>query len=108
MLIPFETLKAVQAAAVLLKEENGTMSRLRLLKLLYIADRESIAETLRSITGDDVMAMDHGPVLSKTYRLIKREAGAENVIWDKYIAQDGDRNHALVADPGDGRLSEYE
>lgn len=108
MLISFETLKTVQAAAILLKEENGTMSRLRLLKLLYIADRESIAETLHSITGDDVMAMDHGPVLSKTYRLIKREAGAGNESWDKYIEQDGDRNHKLLADPGDGRLSEYE
>ena len=75
MVIPFDTLKIVQAAAVLLKEEAGQMTRLRLLKLLYIADRESLAETLRPISGDDVVAMDHGPVLSSTYKLIRREGG---------------------------------
>jgi len=84
------------------------MTRLRLLKLLYIADRESIAETFQPITGDDIVAMDHGPVLSKTYRLIRREVQTGNAIWDKYIAQDGDRNHMLVDQPGDGTLSEYE
>jgi uncharacterized phage-associated protein len=108
MIICFETLKTVQAAAVLLKAAGGQMTRLRLVKLLYIADRESIAETLRPITGDDVVAMDHGPVLSLTYKLIRREAGPKNVTWDKYIAQKGSRDHVLVNDPGDGSLSEYE
>lgn len=108
MVIPFDTTKAVQATAVLLKEHDGVMSRLRLLKLLYIADRESIAETLHPITGDQPVAMDHGPVLSQTYRLIRREAGRENAIWDQYIVQDGSRNHKLVNDPGEEHLSEYE
>lgn len=108
MVIPFDALKTVQAAAVLLKEEGGQMTRLRLLKLLYIADRESIAETLRPISGDDVVAMDHGPVLSWTYKMIRREGGPKNVTWDKYIAQKGERDHVMVNDPGEGSLSEYE
>jgi uncharacterized phage-associated protein len=108
MIISFDTLKTAQAAAVLLKEEGGKMTRLRLLKLLYIADRESIAETLRPITGDDVVAMDHGPVLSRTYQLIRREAGSANFVWNKYIAQEGARDHVLINDPGDSQLSEYE
>lgn len=108
MVIPFDTLKVVQAAAVLLRAEGGCMSRLRLLKLLYIADRESIAETLRPITGDDVVAMDHGPVLSQTYRLIRREPGTDNAVWDRHIGQDGARDHVLRSEPGDGLLSEYE
>ncbi len=108
MVISFNPLKTVQAAAILLKEGSGRMTRLRLLKLLYIADRESIAETLRPISGDEVVAMDHGPVLSLTYKMIRREAGPMNLIWDKYIARKGDRDHVLVDDPGDGSLSEYE
>ncbi len=108
MVIRFDTMKAVQAAAVLLKEEGGRMTRLRLLKLLYIADRQSIAETLRPITGDDAVAMDHGPVLSQTYRLIRGEAGQTNAIWDDYIVKKGKRDHILANDPGDQRLSEYE
>src|SRR6266480_2169456 len=101
MIIPFDPLKAAQAASVLLKEEGGRMSRLRLLKLLYIADRESIAETLRPITGDEVVAMDHGPVLSMTYRFICRRQAPGTAIWETYIVQDGLRDHVLVADPGD-------
>jgi hypothetical protein len=105
--MPFDTLRTVQAAAVLLKMEGGRMTRLRLLKLLYIADRESMAETARPITADDVVAMDHGPVLSKTYKLIRGEAGADNATWDKYIARDGTRDHVLISDPGEGQLSDY-
>jgi len=103
----FDTLRTVQAAAVLLKLEGGRMTRLRLLKLLYIADRESMAETARPITADNVVAMDHGPVLSQTYKLIRGEAGAENAVWDKYIARDGARDHVLTSDPGEGQLSDY-
>jgi hypothetical protein len=32
-------------------------------KLLYLADRESLKKTGRPITGDRVVAMEHGPVL---------------------------------------------
>lgn len=39
------------------------MSYLRMLKLLYLADRESLKETGHTITGDRVVAMEHGPVL---------------------------------------------
>jgi len=108
MLIPFNTMKAIQAAAVLLKQaDNRCMSRLRLLKLLYIADRQSIAETLRPITGDNVKAMDHGPVLDTIYDLITRKS-EDTPLWERYITQNGLRDHQLVIDPGTGSLSEYE
>src|SRR6185437_10320716 len=99
-------LKVVQAAAVLLKEHAARMSRLRLLKLLYIADRESLVETLHSISGDHVVAMDHGPVLSRTYNLLKGE-DCESPLWDQFIVQEGPQDHRLCADPGVGKLSRY-
>jgi uncharacterized phage-associated protein len=107
MIIPFNTMKAVQAAAVLLNRHEGRMTRLRLVKLLYMADRESIAETLRPVTGDDIVAMDHGPVPTRIYRLICRR-DVESPLWDAYITQQGDRDLALTADPGQGKLSRYE
>ena len=74
MILHFNITKTIQASAVLLKADpNHSMSRLRLLKLLYIADRESLTERARPITGDYPVAMDHGPVLSNTYNLIKGE-----------------------------------
>jgi uncharacterized phage-associated protein len=81
---------------------------MRLLKLLYIADREAIAETLHPITGDNAVAMDHGPVLSQTYKLIRREAQVHQEVWDGFIAQEGARNHVLINDPGKDLLSEFE
>jgi uncharacterized phage-associated protein len=107
MVIPFDTMKTIQAAAVLLKEHGGQMSRLRLLKLLYIADRQALAETRRPITGDRVAAMDHGPVPSTTYNLLKGEHSA-TVTWDQFIKQVGPQEHRLIDDPGVGRLSRYE
>jgi hypothetical protein len=40
----FDSLKTTQAAAILLSLTDGVMDRMRLLKLLYIVDRELLAE----------------------------------------------------------------
>jgi uncharacterized phage-associated protein len=98
--------KTLQASAVLLRRDGKRMSRLRLLKLLYIADRELLAVKARTITGDRVVAMKYGPVLSQTYDLIKGlEARAGE--WDEFIHSEG---HAieLRRDPGLDDLSRAE
>jgi uncharacterized phage-associated protein len=79
------------------------MSSLRLLKLLYIADREWLAETGEPITGDRACAMKYGPVLSSVYDLIKGN-GSKAGVWDDHIHTDGYAVE-LVADPGRGELS---
>ena len=81
------------------------MTRLRLLKLLYIADRESISETEAPITGDTVAALDHGPVLSETYNLIKGEA-FDALTWNRYF-RSANEDVILREDPGVDRLSRY-
>ena len=42
------------------------MSYMRLLKLLYLAERKSLAETGRPILGDRTIAMQQGPVMEAT------------------------------------------
>ena len=106
----FDMEKTVQAAAVLLKHDRGQrMGRLRLLKLLYLVDRQSIADTGEPVTGDQPVAMRCGPVLSRTYDLIKgsddSSGGTSN--WSQCIESDGTAVH-LVADPGTDALSRYE
>ena len=107
MLIPLDILKLIQAATVLLKEHTEhRMSRLRLLKLLYIADREYLATKARPITGDNVVAMDHGPVLTTAYDLIKgQDFNARK--WQHYLETRG-LNVVLIHDPGVGKLSRHE
>ena len=82
------------------------MGRLRFLKLLYVADREALVERARPITGDKPVAMDHGPVLTQTYDLIK---GTDYAcpIWDRYLRSVG-RDIELIDDPGVGKLTRYE
>lgn len=107
VLIPFNVIKVAQASAVLLKQESRRcMGRMRLLKLLYIADREALAQFRRPITGDRAAAMKNGPVLSRTYDLIKgQDVGV--VEWGRFL--ESDRHMVLLReDPGNGRLSRAE
>jgi len=68
---------------VLLKfEESREMDRVRLLKLLYIADRESIAQTGEPILGTKLVAMKWGPLHSKVLDLINGVgAPEEEAVW---------------------------
>ncbi len=68
---PFNERKALAAATYLLGRNGGTMNYMRLLKLLYFADRMSFQEYGRPITGDRYVAMKKGPVLSMVYDRIK-------------------------------------
>ena len=103
----FNIEKAMQSVATLL-HFHGTkeMSYLRLLKILYIADRESLQETGQPITGDQIVAMEHGPVLSAVYDLIKGEHSSWST-WSKFFKKIGYRIE-MIADPGNGKLSKYE
>jgi len=85
----FDVRKAAEAAAFLLNREPGrAMTRIRLIKLLYLADRRSLELTGRPITGDRVVAMKHGPVLSNTYDCIKGECVHQSV-WDAHFVSEG-------------------
>ena len=79
--------KATQAAARLLAARGGKMSYLKLLKLLYFADRLALVKLGRPITFDKYYSMENGPVLSQTCDLIKDKASPKlGRYWKKYIA----------------------
>ena len=61
----FNEVKATQAAARLLRNRGGRMSYMKLIKLLYLADREALSRWGRPITTDKYVSMDKGPVLSR-------------------------------------------
>ena len=102
----FNPHKAIQAAGVLLRFERNRMSYTRLLKLLYIADREAIKDHGLPILGSKAVAMDHGPLHSDVYNLIKG-IHEKTPIWSRYFATTGYRVEA-VDQPENGLLSEYE
>lgn len=80
----FDERKATQVAALLLRQRGGRMSYLKLIKLLYLADRESLARWGFSITKDRYVSMPHGPVVSNTYNLMIDEG--DKHYWSRYIS----------------------
>ena len=87
------------------------MSYMKLLKLLYLVDREALLRWGRPVSTDRYVSMDRGPVLSKTLDLIN-EGAEDNIgrIWAKYISSPlGDHEVELVQpDPPNDELSRAE
>src|SRR5580700_367699 len=82
---PLKIEKTIQAIGVLFRHDGvRRMNYMRLLKLLYIADREAVKETGRPITGGPLMAMERGPVLQEVYDLIRGQHAAMP-FWDRYF-----------------------
>ena len=104
---PFDLLKGIQALGVLHSEENDAkVSYYRLLKLLYIADREYLRETGRPIVGGRDVAMDRGPLSSNAYNLIKGEHPDASQ-FSKVFRREG-RLLEKVTEPGRDELSKRE
>lgn len=69
----FDERKAVEAAAHLAARDGkgGAIDRLRLIKMLYMADRTALHRLAAPITGDSPSSLPKGPVLDTVYDLIR-------------------------------------
>jgi uncharacterized phage-associated protein len=109
----FDSHRASQLAAYLLSLSPGRrMNYMLLLKMLYLADRESLKEEGVPLTGDDAYALDYGPVLSKIYDLIRPTAQSrlsekERAVWESHLATEG-YDLVLKHPAGTDELSRYE
>src|ERR1039457_6692110 len=78
MKLLFNEAKATQAATQFLRLRGGRISYIKLIKLLYLADREALIRWGRPITTDCYVSMDVGPVVSRIYDLIRMEARCQS------------------------------
>lgn len=104
----FDEKKAAQAAAYLLQLNQGKMNYMVLIKLLYLADRKALTETEMPITGDHMVCMPHGPVLSSILDLINWGDPDTNSAWFKHISEPSNRLVSIKEDSEFEELSEYE
>jgi uncharacterized phage-associated protein len=87
MRFAFNERKAAQAAAYLIKKHGGQLNYMKLIKLLYLADRMALLERGAPITGDRMVAMPKGPVLSAILDLITwGTRGAQRSVWSEYVS----------------------
>lgn len=99
----FDERKARAAASVLLECAGGRMPYIRLIKLLYLADRESFDRRARPIVGGRYVSMNYGPVLSEVLNLIRQESA----VWSKAIEKQ-ETDVVLRGAPDVGPLSDDE
>lgn len=92
----FNEKKAAQAAACLLRLHGGRMNYMVLIKLLYLADRRSLVETGYPITGDCMVSMRHGPVLSAILDLVTMGEKESEACWREYISEPEGYDVALL------------
>ena len=72
------------------------MSHLKLMKLLYLADREAIRMYGRSISEDQAVSMPHGPVLSMTLNYMDGNIKSEQGGWESWISDKENHEMSLV------------
>jgi uncharacterized phage-associated protein len=96
----FDERKAGQAAAFLLHKAGGQLTVLKLIKLMYLAERESLRRYGDTITGDSFVSMPHGPVTSAVLDHINDLLPSSDPRgWKFWVADRADNNLAL-REPG--------
>jgi len=109
MVLRFNERRATEAAAKFLKLRGGRMSYLKLIKLLYLLDREALLGWGRPVTTDRYVSMDNGPVVSRIYGLIREEpAPGTDPVWRQFISAPSNYEVSLTAEPETEELSPVE
>lgn len=98
----FDVEKLVQAIAYLSARGVTGLDKLKILKLLFLADKRHLLEIGRPILGDVYSCMNWGPVPSKSYNIIRnvidadpRKRAAENR-FAEYFTIERDREHPVL------------
>lgn len=101
----FNSRKAAQIVAFFAREQGGNINVLKLMKLVYIADRRNMEKYDFSISGDVFFSMDHGPVNSITRDLIQ---GTEDnrAGWDDFVSDRAGYDVGLTRPVTDSDLDE--
>lgn len=92
----FNEEKAAQLAAYFTAKSGGEIYHLMLMKLLYIADRNALATLGHTITDDNYVSMDYGPVLSNTLSLIDGSVRSDNSLWIQLLSPSRNYKIALL------------
>jgi len=107
----FREEKITQMAAFFLDRANGSMNHIKLMKLLYAADRQSMEEYGYPISYDSLSSMPFGPVLSGAVNLLYDDPFVNTAgTWRQWIGAMVDNKVALLrrvtSDTELGALSE--
>lgn len=99
LIVIFSEQKVAQMAAYFLQKRGGRMAYIKLMKLLYLADRESMDRYSSPISHDSHVSMAQGPVLSATLNLITGQI--QSPIWRSWVTSEAQFEVSLTRGPTD-------
>lgn len=106
----FNEKKATQLASLFISMHGERMNYTRLIKLMYLVERESLLRWGRLATFDNYFSLKKGPmgpILSKTLDLAKDLEPSNSAYWSNFIERKG--NNVYLKQPReDGELSDAE
>lgn len=98
----FDEKKAAQVAAFFLHSGGSKLPLLKLMKLMYLAERASLTKYGEPMIGDSLFSMEHGPVLSHTLNHMNGVFESTPDGWDSWVSDRADHEIALkkhISDP---------
>ncbi len=103
MKTPFDIDKAAQTAHFFISLSGDEMEILKLVKLIYLADRLSLEKRRIPVVGGSFYCLTHGPVTSEVLDLINVGTCTGNSPWEQLIS---DRSNHMVGI--NKKLEEYD
>lgn len=95
--MPCSPRKAAQTIGFFaLQTEASSVSVRKAVKLVYLADRESVRRRGHPIQDEARVSMPHGPVNSATYEYLKGAYDPERSGWSAYLADKADHEVGLA------------
>lgn len=91
--------KAIEAAVWTLSHQNAPVTSLKLIELLYLAERESLCHNGFPLMGDLIVSTDQGPILAQTSALANgnHDNAAMQGEWNAHIHRSHSSHQMLVS-----------
>ncbi len=83
----FRSRKAAQMCAYFATQSEGMIEKLKLIKMIYLAERQYLFEHHHPMLFDEFYSLPHGPICSSTLNCIN--GTLDDGLWDEYVARNG-------------------
>jgi uncharacterized phage-associated protein len=88
-LVGFQSRKAAQLCAYFAVKDGGMIDKLKLIKLIYLAERKCLTDWHRPMLYDEMFSLPHGPICSSTLNGI--DGAFQKAVWDEFIKRHGNK-----------------
>ena len=106
----FDITKATETACQFLKREGGSINIMKLVKLVYLLDRLSVAKRGVPVVGGAYFSLPNGPITSEFLDLINSGGlwGVKECHWDEFLSARQNHEVALIKEASRDHLADSE